>query len=152
LRRLDTVQAAPPLKIHLNRSGWNTGINVRRTVHRLSSAMKPSGFHVLRLGGRMGHARPHPPPLRQSTSGHLARLFGDDGTIGERAGVPVDFDQWHWSCGSYRGLHPGSIAMVLGRHSTRLAPALRRTGTIFCPRYPKTPLRGTAANGSGERR
>ena len=29
------------------------------------------------------------------------------GSIGERAGVPVDVDQWHWSCGFYPGLHPG---------------------------------------------
>ena len=35
--------------------------------------------------------------------------FGDVhvGTIGERAGVPVDVDQWQWSCGFYPGLHPG---------------------------------------------
>ena len=29
------------------------------------------------------------------------------GTIGKRAGVPVDVDQWGWSCGFYPGLHPG---------------------------------------------
>jgi hypothetical protein len=29
------------------------------------------------------------------------------GTIGERAGVPVDVDPWQWSCGFYPGLHPG---------------------------------------------
>jgi hypothetical protein len=29
------------------------------------------------------------------------------GTIGERAGVPVDVDQWGWACGFYPGLHPG---------------------------------------------
>jgi hypothetical protein len=28
------------------------------------------------------------------------------GTIGERAGVPVDVDRWQWSCGFYPGLHP----------------------------------------------
>ena len=35
--------------------------------------------------------------------------FGDVhiGTIGERAGVPVDVDQWDWSCGFYPGLKPG---------------------------------------------
>ena len=26
------------------------------------------------------------------------------GTIGQRAGVPVDVDQWQWSCGFYPGL------------------------------------------------
>jgi hypothetical protein len=29
------------------------------------------------------------------------------GTIGERAGVPVDVDRWGWSCGFYPGVHPG---------------------------------------------
>jgi hypothetical protein len=29
------------------------------------------------------------------------------GSIGERAGVPVDVDQWQWSCGFYPGLYPG---------------------------------------------
>jgi hypothetical protein len=29
------------------------------------------------------------------------------GSIGERAGVPIDVDQWKWSCGFYPGLHPG---------------------------------------------
>jgi hypothetical protein len=29
------------------------------------------------------------------------------GTVGERAGVPVDVDQWRWSCGFYPGCEPG---------------------------------------------
>jgi hypothetical protein len=29
------------------------------------------------------------------------------GSVGERPGVPVDVDQWQWSCGFYPGLHPG---------------------------------------------
>jgi hypothetical protein len=29
------------------------------------------------------------------------------GTIGKRAGVPVDVDQWGWSLGFYPGLEPG---------------------------------------------
>jgi hypothetical protein len=29
------------------------------------------------------------------------------GWIGQRAGVPVDVDQWGWSCGFYPGLYPG---------------------------------------------
>jgi hypothetical protein len=29
------------------------------------------------------------------------------GTIGRRAGVPVDVDQWDWSLGFYPGLKPG---------------------------------------------
>jgi hypothetical protein len=28
------------------------------------------------------------------------------GTIAERSGVPVDVDQWGWSCGFYPGIHP----------------------------------------------
>ena len=37
-------------------------------------------------------------------------VYFDDvhiGSIGERAGVPIDVDQWKWSCGFYPGLHPG---------------------------------------------
>jgi hypothetical protein len=37
-------------------------------------------------------------------------VYFDDvhvGTISKRAGVPVDVDQWGWSCGFYPGLHPG---------------------------------------------
>jgi hypothetical protein len=29
------------------------------------------------------------------------------GTIGKRAGVPVEFDQWGWSLSFYPGLEPG---------------------------------------------
>src|ERR1700755_821687 len=29
------------------------------------------------------------------------------GQIDERAGVPVDVDQWSWSCGFYPGCEPG---------------------------------------------
>ena len=32
------------------------------------------------------------------------------GTIGERAGVPVDEDQWGWSCGFYPLSHRGQSA------------------------------------------
>jgi hypothetical protein len=32
------------------------------------------------------------------------------GHIGQRAGVPVDVEQWGWSCGFYPGLHPGQHA------------------------------------------
>jgi hypothetical protein len=38
------------------------------------------------------------------------RVHYDDvhvGTMGRRAGVPVDVDQWGWSCGFYPGLNPG---------------------------------------------
>ena len=37
-------------------------------------------------------------------------VYFDDvliGSIGERTGVPIDVDQWKWSCGFYPGLHPG---------------------------------------------
>ena len=32
------------------------------------------------------------------------------GTIGERAGVPVDVDQWQWRCGFYPGCDPGEFS------------------------------------------
>jgi hypothetical protein len=35
------------------------------------------------------------------------------GTIGERAGVPVDADQWEWRCGFHPGCEPGEY-----RHGT----------------------------------
>jgi hypothetical protein len=37
------------------------------------------------------------------------RRYGDVhvGTIGERAGVPVDVDQWEWTCGFYPGRERG---------------------------------------------
>jgi hypothetical protein len=49
---------------------------------------------------------------RRSTDTHRETwhvYYGDlrVGTIGERAGVPVDVDQWGWSCGFYPGLEPG---------------------------------------------
>jgi hypothetical protein len=37
-------------------------------------------------------------------------VFYDDirvGTIGQRAGVPVEVDRWEWNCGFYPGLHSG---------------------------------------------
>jgi hypothetical protein len=48
---------------------------------------------------------------RRSDSLHIVTwhfYFGDVhvGTIGERAGVPVDVDKWGRSCGLYPGLHP----------------------------------------------
>lgn len=49
---------------------------------------------------------------RRSTNPHQVtwRVYYGDvpvGTIGERAGVPVDVDQWQWTCGFYPGLEPG---------------------------------------------
>jgi hypothetical protein len=44
-------------------------------------------------------------PHRESWS-----IYYDDvgiGTIGKRAGVPIDVDQWGWSLGFYPGLEPG---------------------------------------------
>ena len=42
--------------------------------------------------------------------------FGDVhvGTIDERAGVPVDVDQWRWSFGFYPGLHLGQYRYGTG--------------------------------------
>jgi hypothetical protein len=57
----------------------------------------------------MEDANPHPPPRRRQPPRKLAIYYGDVriGTIGERAGVPVDVDPWGWSCGFYPGLDPG---------------------------------------------
>jgi hypothetical protein len=49
---------------------------------------------------------------RRSDNPHQVtwHVYYDDvsvGLIGERAGVPVDVNQWKWSCGFYPGLHPG---------------------------------------------
>jgi hypothetical protein len=49
---------------------------------------------------------------RRSDNPHRVtwHVYYDDvrvGRISERAGVPVDVDQWQWSCGFYPGLHPG---------------------------------------------
>jgi hypothetical protein len=49
--------------------------------------------------------RPNNDPHRESWS-----IYYDDvrvGTIGKRAGVPVEVDQWGWSLGFYPGLEPG---------------------------------------------
>ena len=45
-------------------------------------------------------------------------------TIGERAGVPVDADQWQWSCGFYPGLNPG-------QHRYRTAPSFEEARAGF---------------------
>jgi hypothetical protein len=48
---------------------------------------------------------------RRSSDSHREgwSVYYDDirvGTIGRRAGVPVEVDQWGWSCGFYPGLEP----------------------------------------------
>jgi hypothetical protein len=71
------------------------------------SPARLSDFPPRPIGGIMDDARPHPPPLRQPAPSHL--VYCEDvhvGTIGERAGVPVDVDQWQWSCGFYPCLNP----------------------------------------------
>jgi hypothetical protein len=48
------------------------------------------------------------------------------GKIGERAGVPVDVDPWHWSCGFYPGLHPGQhrYGTAIARSWTHISRSL----------------------------
>jgi hypothetical protein len=46
------------------------------------------------------------------------------GTIGERAGVPVDVDKWGWSCGFTPGLSPG-------QHRYGTAPSFEEARTGF---------------------
>lgn len=57
----------------------------------------------------MVDAYAHPSPLRRPTAPKLERLLQrlSVGPIGRRAGVPVEVDQWGWSCGFYPGLEPG---------------------------------------------
>jgi hypothetical protein len=55
-----------------------------------------------------GHAQPQ---RRRNNDPHRESwgIYYDDvrvGTIGKRAGVPVEVDQWGWSCGFYPGLDP----------------------------------------------
>ena len=55
---------------------------------------------------------PMPALTRRRSKGRHAEswqiFYGDVqiGTIGIRAGVPVDVDQWGWSCGFYPRSHP----------------------------------------------
>jgi hypothetical protein len=57
----------------------------------------------------MGNACPHPPTQHNPHQVTWHVYYGDVhiGMMGQRAGVPVDVDQWQWSCGFYPGLHPG---------------------------------------------
>jgi len=70
------------------------------------------------------------------------------GTIGERAGVPVDVNQWSWSCGFYPGLHPGQHRHGAHRRSPKRVLALRPTGRPCCRRCRKVPLTRTATRPS----
>jgi hypothetical protein len=79
---------------------------------------------------------------RRSTNLHLVTwhvYYGDVpvGMIGQRAGVPVDADQWQWSCGFYPGLEPGQHRHGIARHLLKRAPALRLTGISCCQRFPR---------------
>ena len=59
-------------------------------------------------GGILGHARLT--RRRYPERPDCWHVYFDDvhvGTIAIRAGVPVDVDQWGWSCGFYPGSHPG---------------------------------------------
>src|ERR1700722_17944810 len=63
--------------------------------------------------------------------------FGDVhvGTIAIRAGVPVDVDQWGWSCGFYPGSHPGECTERKCRH-VRTGPRRLRSGMEGVPVQP----------------
>jgi hypothetical protein len=66
---------------------------------------------------------------RRSDNPHQVtwHVFYDDirvGTISERAGVPIDVDKWHWSCGFHPGLHPG-------QHRSRTAATFEEARTGF---------------------
>ena len=68
------------------------------------------------------------------------------GTIGERAGAPVDVDQWQWSCGFYPGLHPGQH-----RYGTAISFEEARAGfeadwNDLLPEYPTVHSRSADAS------
>jgi hypothetical protein len=67
-----------------------------------------SGFLPASVGAMIGNARSHPPRYPERPDcWHV--YYGDVhvGTIASRAGVPVDVDQWAWSCGFYPAMGPG---------------------------------------------
>jgi hypothetical protein len=106
IRRLSILLGQSNLILPPRHAFWPSTIPCR------SSAFRTQEFDNLRTAcrsGIMGHASPHPTPQRQQPSRDMARLFGDVhiGTIGKRAGVPHDVQQWGWSCGFYPGCEPG---------------------------------------------
>jgi hypothetical protein len=76
--------------------------------------------------------------------GESSSVYCDDvrvGTIGRRAGVPVEVDQWGWSCGFYPGLEPDNIDPALHSPSIRRARISRRHGPACSRRF--RPARST---------
>jgi hypothetical protein len=98
---------------------------------------------------------------RRSDNPHQVNwyVFYDDvhvSTIGERAGVPVDVDQWHWSCGFYLGLHPAcipaSIDMVPGQRSRKHATASTPIGKPSYRKSPTAPSKNIGMTAQAEQR
>jgi hypothetical protein len=80
------------------------------------------------------------------------RVFYGDvcvGTIGRRAGVPIDVDQWEWGCGFYPGTEPGEGSGGTGRRLKTLAPALKRPGAPSRRRGQKPTSRRGATSATG---
>jgi hypothetical protein len=67
------------------------------------------------------------------------------GTIGERAGCPVDEDQWKWSCGFYPGLHPGRQRYGTAANFAARVTASKWIGLTFFQKSPKA----RSMNGAG---
>jgi hypothetical protein len=70
----------------------------------------PLAASSARKSAIMGDARAYPPPLQDHHHHETRHVYFDNvhvGTIRRRAGVPVGFHQWGWSCGFYPGCEPG---------------------------------------------
>jgi hypothetical protein len=55
------------------------------------------------------------------------------GTIGIRAGVPVDVDQWGWSCGFYPGVEPDGYQNGTARTFKAARAAFRKAWRQLLP-------------------
>lgn len=60
------------------------------------------------------------------------------GTIGERAGVPVGVDRWHWSCGFYPGLEPGQHRQGIAPTFDQARAGFSADWAILQPEIPAT--------------
>jgi hypothetical protein len=55
------------------------------------------------------------------------------GTIGERAGVPVDVEPWGWSCGFYPGVEPDGYQSGTARSFKAARTAFRKAWRELLP-------------------
>jgi hypothetical protein len=94
---------------------------------------------------------------RRSDNPHLITWninYGDIhvGTIGERAGVPVDVYQWQWSSGFYPGLHPGQYRYGTGATFEEARVGFEADWKDLLPAIPEGDSRSTGASAKAARR